>query len=472
MKKTEIIFNQTIFDQMKSHLLQDDNREYSGFLLAGKVENKNLLRLLAKEFIPVENLEYEKQSGVYIKVKKEFLVKVLRRVEQEKLNLIEIHSHPFAAGQVNFSAIDMAGQKEAFPYVAKKIPEIRHASLVMGKTSLNGHVWNRKYRSIEKINEIRVIGDSLQKISLCGKEDILRNPNQERYARQAIALGEKGQAIISKTKVGIAGVGGIGWNLTLQLAHLGVRDFVLVDRDKIETSNLNRLIGARAKDAGRYKIIALKELLKRINPKISALAINKRIGEEGSFENLKDADILVGCVDNWGTRVLLNSFSVQCLVPYFDAGTEIRVEKGRIVSVATHCLAVIPGFTPCFECLGVIDKAKAAQDLLSHEERKVQIKRGYIRGADVAAPAVLPLNNVILSLMAWEILNYLTCFKKFQPFLHYDGLNDEIKTKNLETKEGCVVCDANSSNFALGDHAPLPRAYFKKAKNIPEGVGP
>lgn len=469
MRKTEIVFNQTIFNAMKNHLLQDDHREFSGFLLAGKLETRNLLRLLVREFIPVTEQGYERQAQAYIKVKKDFLIMILRRAEREKLNLIEIHSHPFATGKASFSRIDLTGQSRSFPYVAKKIPEIHHASLVMGKDSFDGHVWNKRSGSIEKINGIRIVGDSLQKIDLDEKEGALPNSDQERYSRQAIALGEKGQSILDKIKIGIVGVGGIGWNLTLQLAHLGVRDFILVDKDKIEISNLNRLIGAGIKDVGRPKIFVLRELLKKINSKISALAIKKRIGEENSLENLKEADILIGCVDNWGARTLLNSFSVQFLVPYFDAGTEIRVEKNRIVSVATHCLAVIPGQTPCFECLGVIDKVKAAQDLLPPEERKIQIKRGYIKGADIVAPAVLPLNNVILSLMAWEILNYLTCFKEFQPFIHYNGLNNEIKTKTLKIKRGCIVCDANSSNFALGDHASLPRAYFEKAKNVPKG---
>lgn len=469
MRKTEIIFSQTKFNQMRSHLLQDNNREFSGFLLAGRLETRNLLRLLVREFIPVSGQGYEKQSCAYIKVKKEFLVRILRRAEQEKLNFIEIHSHPFATGKVNFSGIDSAGQRESFPYVAKKIPEINHASLVMGKDSFDGHVWNKRSGSIEKINGIRIVGDSLQKIDLDEKESTLRNPDQERYSRQEIVLGEKGLSILSKAKIGIVGVGGIGWNLALQLAHLGVRDFILVDKDKIETSNLNRLIGAGTRDVGRHKIIVLKELLKKINPKISALAINKRVGEEKSFEHLREADVLVGCVDNWGTRTLLNGFSVQYLIPYFDAGTEIRVENNKIVSIATHCLAIIPGHTPCFECLGVIDKVKAAQDLLPPKERKIQIKRGYIKGADIIAPAVLPLNNIILSLMAWEILNYLTRFKAFQPFIHYDGLNNDIRTKSLAIKKECIVCDASYSNFALGDHAPLPTAYFEKIKNIPKG---
>ena len=65
---------------------------------------------------------------------------------------------------------------------------------------------------------------------------------EDRFSRQILAFGEKGQSAIAHTKVGIVGLGGVGSFVAQMLAYLGVNEFLLVDDDIIEESNLNRLI--------------------------------------------------------------------------------------------------------------------------------------------------------------------------------------------------------------------------------------
>src|SRR5438552_13194346 len=64
---------------------------------------------------------------------------------------------------------------------------------------------------------------------------------EARFSRQQLVFGDTGQRAISGKKVGIVGLGGLGTQITQALAHLGVGSFVLVDDDKVEASNLNRL---------------------------------------------------------------------------------------------------------------------------------------------------------------------------------------------------------------------------------------
>ena len=70
-----------------------------------------------------------------------------------------------------------------------------------------------------------------------------------RYDRQVRLFGDHGQEMLGKAKVAIVGLGGVGFLLAEYLARLGVGHFVLVDPDRVESTNLPRLVGATRWDA-------------------------------------------------------------------------------------------------------------------------------------------------------------------------------------------------------------------------------
>lgn len=71
--------------------------------------------------------------------------------------------------------------------------------------------------------------------------------DQSAFSRQYF-LGPNSQQQIVACVVGIAGLGGGGSHIAQQLAHLGFRNYILFDRDVIEESNLNRLVGGTMQD--------------------------------------------------------------------------------------------------------------------------------------------------------------------------------------------------------------------------------
>jgi len=73
----------------------------------------------------------------------------------------------------------------------------------------------------------------------------------ERFTRQIPLLGPGAHAAIGTLRVGLVGAGGTGSNISLALAYLGFRDFVILDDDLVDTTNLNRLVTADQKVACR-----------------------------------------------------------------------------------------------------------------------------------------------------------------------------------------------------------------------------
>ena len=89
---------------------------------------------------------------------------------------------------------------------------------------------------------------------------------QEQFVRTALLLGEEGIDKLSRSKVAVFGIGGVGGFTVEALARSGVGYFLLVDNDKGALSNLNRQIIATLDTVGRYKTQVMKERILSINP--------------------------------------------------------------------------------------------------------------------------------------------------------------------------------------------------------------
>lgn len=97
--------------------------------------------------------------------------------------------------------------------------------------------------------------------------------------------------------IGIAGCGGIGSNVAKHLVRSGYRDFVLVDFDKLEESNLNRQFFFK-KQIAMKKIQALAENLKQINPDLNLRLVDKCLDKTNILETFADCEIIIEGLDD------------------------------------------------------------------------------------------------------------------------------------------------------------------------------
>src|SRR3546814_17742969 len=108
-----------------------------------------------------------------------------------------------------------------------------------------------------------------------------------------VCSSDRDQALEAAT-IGFGGLGGGGSHAVQQAAHLGIGNFVLVDPDAIEDSNLNRLVGGTALDVkrGTSKVEIAKRLILAINPRANVVMRQSTWQEE--IEPLKRCDIIIG----------------------------------------------------------------------------------------------------------------------------------------------------------------------------------
>lgn len=165
-----------------------------------------------------------------------------------------------------------------------------------------------------------------------------------RYSRQMIIpeFGEEGQRKLKQAKVLIAGAGGLGSPASYYLAAAGVGTLKIIDKDRVDLSNLNRQILHWTSDLDEWKSASGSRKLKNLNPHCSIEAVQAEITEENCAALAAGCSVIVDAMDNMGTRRLLNAASVKLGIPYIYGG--VRQLDGMVTTF-------IPGRTPCLECV-------------------------------------------------------------------------------------------------------------------------
>ena len=102
------------------------------------------------------------------------------------------------------------------------------------------------------------------------------------------------QEKLNNAKVAIAGLGGLGSNIAVALARIGVSHLHLIDFDKVDISNLNRQ-HYFISHLNKYKTQALAEQLQMINPYLNIVTDCIKVTEDNIFSLFKDEDIRKDC---------------------------------------------------------------------------------------------------------------------------------------------------------------------------------
>lgn len=136
----------------------------------------------------------------------------------------------------------------------------------------------------------------------------LNNSQIERFSRQIILkkIGISGQKKIIDSKVLIVGMGGLGCPASEFLVRAGVGFLGIIDSDKVEISNIHRQSLYDTSDLKKFKVIAAKKKLKKINTKTKIVCYKIRLNRNNFNKILEKYDYVVDGSDNFKTKFLVN----------------------------------------------------------------------------------------------------------------------------------------------------------------------
>lgn len=238
-----------------------------------------------------------------------------------------------------------------------------------------------------------------------------------RYSRQIMLpqVDIAGQQKLLGAKVLIVGAGGLGSPAAMYLAAAGVGQLTLFDDDQVDLSNLQRQIAHGTSDIGLDKVISTLNTLENINPEVRVIAKKVRLKDELLLNEVKAADVVLDCSDNFSTRFAINRACVAEKTALVS-GAAIRFE-GQI-SVFT------PGQnnSPCYNCLYQIEG----------EELQNCARNGVIA----------PITGIVGSIQALEAMKLIMAIGENLTgrLLLLDGLSMEWQTLRLKKNPACPTC--------------------------------
>lgn len=150
---------------------------------------------------------------------------------------------------------------------------------------------------------------------------------------------------LEDSHVVVVGIGTVGSTVAKELAKAGVGKLTLVDFDRLEIHNVVRHV-CGVDDIGRKKTAALRDTLVNTNPQLTVqiadLDVNKH--EERVAKFVGKADVVAGCADDEGAKLVLNYQCLKHETPAVYAGVYERGMGGDVIRVAA-------GETPCYDCV-------------------------------------------------------------------------------------------------------------------------
>ena len=164
---------------------------------------------------------------------------------------------------------------------------------------------------------------------------------------------------LSKAVIGVAGLGGLGSNIALSLARVGVKKLVLADFDVVEPSNLNRQ-QYFVRHIGMKKTQALKELINDVNPFVEVETHDIILDEKNVASVFGECEILCEAFDNVaGKAMILN-----------EAGASLKEKKiigasGMAGYFSSNLIKTIKFAKNVYLCGDLTNEAKIGQGLMA-----------------------------------------------------------------------------------------------------------
>ena len=434
-----------VADRLLEHLSRGRG-EHFGFLLCRTSISGGEPLFLAHDVITVPDDHVRISSGGW-ELDDRALDDVINAAVRTNSSLVEAHNH--SGTMPRFSATDQAGLEPFARYVCESLPGRPYGATVWAGASAWGEWFALDGDGGLHTGQMRAIASvgagHLHTMASHGDDAA---PVEERYDRQLSWFTAAGQRMLQHLRVGVIGVGGTGSQVILALAYLGIIDYVLIDPDDIDITNLNRVLTATLADISTPKVIVGRRAIRTINPAAQVDAFETALHDADALDALKACDLIFGCVDNDGPRLALNAIALAYGIPLVDIGTGIFVdtETEQVDNIGGRIATVVHG-GPCLSCMDEIDTAEARHYFAAEDEQRQAEALGYVTGADEPTPAVVSLNGIAANLAVTEAATMVVGPRAATSLVDLDVLGQArplpgtwATPRRVSRREGCFEC--------------------------------
>lgn len=452
--KTSLSLTATQQAVLKEHLFPGDGKEAVAIALCGRRAGVDSHRLLVHRIVPVPYEYCSLREPDRVSWSTDMLVPLLSEASKRGMAILKIHGHPQNYPQ--HSEVDDEADRDLFPCIYGWMDDDRpHASAIMLP---DGRIVGRivsPQGEFEPLLSVMVVGDDLHFYYTNESWEVI----PEFARRTAQAFGEATFAKLKRLKVGVVGCSGTGGWVIEQLARLGVKALVLVDPDRIEEKNLNRIPGATLQDA-IARILKVEVARRNINS--MGLGTEVEVFPTSLFNPeavraIADCDVVFGCMDTIDGRWLLNRLATFYLLPYFDVGVKLEADcMGGIEQICGGVQYLQPGQSLWSRGMFSLEQVRAAGLKRTDPEQYEQQRRSkYIVGLPLdERPAVVSVNMNIASFAVSEFLARLHPYRD-EPNSEYASYMISLSQARICSDRDREPCPTLIKHIGRGDVVPL-----------------
>lgn len=442
MTNHELVIAGVHHKMLESHLLPADGKEAAAILFCRSALPVRA-RLMVIDQLLIPHRSCSTRLPDYITWPGELLSNAIDRAEEEQLSLILVHSHP--GGYPDFSRTDDESDQfsigNIFAGWSGPPPPAGHGSAIMtGTGRLRARLYDPDLQAMD-IVRTSVFGDDIR----IWEKDVADEPPMAFSAEMTARLGRLHACVI--------GVSGTGSIIAEQAARMGFGGLTLIDFDRVEPKNLNRIVNSSAEDAANsvLKVEMFEKSVMRHRPNILLTTVAQNVLSREAVLEAAKADIIFSCVDSAQGRQVADLIASAFMIPLIDMGVTIPTRKMPDGSPAiAEVMGRIDYVQPFGSTLGqrqVYTPASLRAEYLAEvdvEAFDAERREGYIKGTIEQAPSVIALNMRAASSAMLELV------ARIFPFRHDPNRS---KARSL-----FALADGEEEYFSEDEFEPGPTA--------------
>jgi len=306
-------------EKIIGHLIRDDGQEDLLFGIwypsIGKIRYTALVQSI---IMPIKG---DRKVHRNVSFNFEYFKRVCQLALDAGGGVVFMHSHPFPGWQ-KMSHVDVVAELKMSPNV-ETITNLPLVGLTVGSDGTwSGRVWlysSSSYK-LKWAKSVKVIGKVFTIYSDIKQK---KHFSDNIYLQRTVSVwGSENQEKFMNLRIGIIGLGSVGSIVAETLARMGIQELLLIDYDKIEEHNIDRMLGVSKKNIGSYKVKVIANSIKRSSPlkNFKVTSITRNISDQYAYKCALDCDLLFCCADKPLARYILNHLAYSHLITVFNGG--------------------------------------------------------------------------------------------------------------------------------------------------------
>lgn len=186
---------------------------------------------------------------------------------------------------------------------------------IVKKSESMTDVAGRELRVLKDVESMKIAHENHCSMRFIYEEALKQGIYPYRYIRNREVISPEEQLKLAMSNVAVIGAGGLGGNVILLLARLGIGHIVIVDHDSFEESNLNRQALCTEESIGVSKSQTASTVINSINPGVETTAVTARIDVSNIEGFIKNSDVVVDALDNISDRFIIERAAKNNRIP-------------------------------------------------------------------------------------------------------------------------------------------------------------